>query len=363
MLFSIDEDAGTRIVGWIMPDNPSSTPHVAVFVGGKMHKVVRATVLRPLLREQGLHETGICGFVVDQQAVPDLAKLTDVELYDEATNIRIYRRRPETAKANLKLFRLETRAVPQAAMNEPFQDLFHMAFTRLEQTPEEAVRSILGIAFSPSIFCTGRLYFRTFEPLLTDRGFKCTVLVRNPFEEMAEQLLALRWAVRTPNLAYSVLHETFRPLVESLGKADVKEMTDFEGWLGTLGPAERGHLSNPLARLLTCRSSDEAIEASAVEQSLQTLSDMDVVGVEGSEQVYWDTLRAVLEIDLPPLPSLSWSRHVGELERLVRDWPAAQDLIAADAGIFSALQEAIRRTDATTEEAVVEPAAEPAVAS
>lgn len=356
MLFSIDEDAGTRIVGWIMPDNPSSTPHVVVFTGGQMRKVVRATVLRPLLREQGLHETGICGFVVDQHAVADLPDMADLELYDEATNIRIYRRRPATAKADLKLFRLETRVVPQSALNEPFQDLFHMAFTRLDRMPEEAVRSILGIPFSPSIFCAGRLYFRTYEPLLRDRGFKCSVLVRDPFEELAEQLLALRWAVKTPNLAYSVLSETYRPLVESLGKADLTEMADLQAWLGALTPFERTLIASPLARLLTCRSSDENLEAGAVEQALQTLADMDVVGHFNGVETYWDTLRAVLEIDLPPLPALTFSKQVGELEAQVRQWPAAQDLLAADVQIFADLGEAIRRTDEATDEAAVEPA-------
>lgn len=356
MLFSIDEDAGSRVVGWIMPDNPSSTPHVAVFTGGEMRKVVRATVLRPLLREQGLHETGICGFVVDQHVLADIEGAADLELYDEATNIRIYRRRPPAAKADLKLFRLETRLVPQVGLTEPLQDLFHMAFTRLDRVPEEAARAIIGIAFTPSIFCSGRLYFRAYEPLLKDRGFKCSVLVRDPFEEMAEQLLALRWAVKSPSLAYSVLADAFRPLVDSLAKADVGQMGQLEAWLGGLTPFERAQLSNPLARLLTCRSSDENPESSAVEQALQTLADMDVVGLAGTEEAYWATLGAVLELELPPLPPLVTSRQVGELSRMVREWTVVQDLISADLQIFGDLTEAARRADAAVDEAVVEPA-------
>lgn len=355
MLFSIDEDAGVRIVGWIMPDNPSSTPHVAVFVDGELRKVVPATVLRPLLREQGLHETGICGFVVDEQILPNLAQVRDLELYDDATNIRIYRRRPETAKADLKFFRLETRLVPQAALNEPFQSLFHMVFTRLDRVPEEAARAVLGIAFSPSVFASGRLHFRAYEPLLRDRGFKCSVLLRDPLEELAEQMLALRWAVKTPKLAYSVLSDAYRPLVESLGRADVQEVADLETWAGTLSPFERSLLASPVARLLTCLGSDDQLEASAVENALDTLAEMDVVGLNSDLDAYWGTLSAVLEIPLPEPPALSWSRQVKELEAQLHEWPVTQDLLAADLQIFADVTEVFGRVDEVTDEASIEP--------
>lgn len=352
MLFSIDEDAGARIVGWIMPDNPASTPRIAVFLDGALRRVINATVLRPLLREQGLHETGICGFVVDENGFPGLASVRDLELYDEATNIRIYRRRPEAAKVDLRFFRLETRLVPQAVLNEPLQTLFHMTFTRLDRIPEEAVKSILGIAFSPSVFATGRLYFRTYEPILRDRGFRCSVLVRDPFEELAEQLLVLRWAARTPNLAYSVLSEAHRPLVESLAKADLEELGDLESWLGSLTAFERSLLASPLARLLTCRGSDDPLEASAVENALDTLSEMDVVGVADQAEAYWETLAAVLEVALPPL---SWSRQTGELAQQVREWPSVQQLLAADIQIHADVGEAFERVDVGAEETPAEP--------
>jgi len=356
VLFSIDEDVGTRIVGWVMPDHPSATPRVAVFMGGEKRVVLPATVLRPLLREHGLHDTGICGFYIDEHQIPDLSQYPDVELYDEATNIRIYRRRPETAKADTKLFRLETRLFPQAGLNDPLQNFFHMTFTRLDRVPEEAVRSIIGIAFSSSIFCSGRIFFRAYEPHLRHQNFRCSVLVRDPFEELAEELLVLRWAVKTPNLAFSVLNETHKPLVNSLGKTSLDEMEDLETWLGSLNSSERRLLVSPVARLLTCRSSDEQLEETAVEAALQTLSEMDVVGLSSDVETYWETLGAVLDVNLPPLPEYSWSRQVLKLTELVREWPSAQDLLAADSQIFTDISEAFRRADEATEEAPVEPA-------
>jgi hypothetical protein len=65
MLFSIDEDTGSRIAGWVMPDNPAATPKIVAHLGLHHHGVINAFVVRPLLREQCLRDTGVCGFVVD----------------------------------------------------------------------------------------------------------------------------------------------------------------------------------------------------------------------------------------------------------------------------------------------------------
>ena len=65
MLFHIDEDTGSRIVGWVMPDNPATTPKVVIHLRPEHHVVIDAFVVRPLLREQGLRDTGVCGFVAD----------------------------------------------------------------------------------------------------------------------------------------------------------------------------------------------------------------------------------------------------------------------------------------------------------
>jgi hypothetical protein len=65
MLFGIDEDTGSRIASWVMPHKPARTPKIVVHLGPHHHGVVNAFVVRPLLREQGLRDTGVCGFVVD----------------------------------------------------------------------------------------------------------------------------------------------------------------------------------------------------------------------------------------------------------------------------------------------------------
>ena len=90
MLFSIDEDTGSRIVGWVMPDNPATTPKVVIHLGPQDHVVIDAFVVRPLLREQGLHNTGVCGFVVDENNCPGVTAAGHLEIKDADNHIFIY---------------------------------------------------------------------------------------------------------------------------------------------------------------------------------------------------------------------------------------------------------------------------------
>ncbi|MGH6935266.1 MAG: hypothetical protein ACRED2_03615, partial [Methylocella sp.] len=108
MLFSIDEDAGSRIVGWVMPDNPATTPKIVIHLGPEHHVVIDAFVVRPLLREQGLHNTGVCGFVVDENNCPGVTAAGHLEIKDADNDILIYRRRADSQLVDQKLLRVET---------------------------------------------------------------------------------------------------------------------------------------------------------------------------------------------------------------------------------------------------------------
>jgi hypothetical protein len=108
MLFSIDEDTGSRIVGWVMPDNPATTPKVVIHLGPEHHVVIDAFVVRPLLREQGLHNTGVCGFVVDENNCPGVTAAGHLEIKDADNHILIYRRRNDSQLVDQKFLRVET---------------------------------------------------------------------------------------------------------------------------------------------------------------------------------------------------------------------------------------------------------------
>ena len=68
MQFHIDQDTGTAIAGWLVPDNPAFTPEIVISVPGQDERKLEANVLRTDLKDIGLHATGMAGFLVDDRS-------------------------------------------------------------------------------------------------------------------------------------------------------------------------------------------------------------------------------------------------------------------------------------------------------
>lgn len=323
-----------------MPDNPSVIPGVTVAVDYEVVTTVRAQILRPLLREQGLHETGMCGFVVDVRNCPEIAHAQQVELFDAETNVRIYRR-PPAAAIGAKLFRLETQLLRNALLNEVFDARFHMAFTRLEALPEETIKAILGATFSGSTYASGCLYLRAYDALLRDRQFKICMSLRDPFEELAEQLLIMQWAAGRPEQSLgSVLPESFVKLSGMMPDDLFTSPKRLDNWLDGLPGALTVPLTSPITRLLTCLNADELPARHAVSEALDRLSEMAAVGFRSEPETFLLHVEAALDAKLPSLESPALSPRVHEVSEMVRQLPSARRLLAADVALYQAAKEA-----------------------
>lgn len=341
MLFNIDSDSGARIEGWIMPDNPSVTPSVMIVVAGEIAGTIKAHVLRPLLREQGLHDTGVCGFIIDAKNCPGITGANHVEIFDIDTNVRIYRRRPATADVDAKLFRLEAQLLRDATLNETLEPNFHMPFTRLESFPEETAKSILGISFSPSIYVTGRVHYRVFEPLLRDRGFKSCAYLRDPVEELAEQLLLLQWAATRPKAALKgVLHESFLDLVAVIEPESMSTLGNLERWLTGLSPRARLTLTDPMTRLLTCMSPDDRASPQALAEALDTLGELTAVGFRSDMRTFTAHLEAGLDQDFPKIETRPTAKRVTHLAAQLDKFDVVNQLLATDRELYAAARQA-----------------------
>jgi hypothetical protein len=194
MLFNIDGDLGDQVWGWVMPNNPAATPSVIAHLDAGNHVVVEASIYHPLLKERGLHNTGICGFVLNESNCRGLTTSNRLEIHEADTNLLLYRRRPDEGLINKKFFRLEPQLFRSAAVDDAFAPHFQMAYSGLELQSEETVRAIIGMPFSSSVYASGRLFWRFWEPILRDRGYMVGTLLRDPFHELAERLLILKLA-------------------------------------------------------------------------------------------------------------------------------------------------------------------------
>lgn len=328
-----------------MPDNPSVTPQILVVISGEAIATIQANVLRPLLREQGLHDTGVCGFIVDTKNCPTLAGGDDLEIFDADTNVRIYRRRPETADIDAKVFRLEGQLLRNAVLNEAMEPHFHMAFTRLDSVPEETAKSIIGIPFSPSIYVTGRVYYRAFEPLLRDRGFQTCISLRDPLEELAEQLLLLQWAATRPRSTLKgVLHEAYLDIVELMEPDVTSSSGQMEAWLLGLPPRARATLTDPMTRLLTCLSSEDRLAPQALADALDTLAECSAVGFRSDMRGFVAHIEAALDTEMPSLPGSTPSKRVVDLAGNLSRLEVVGQILSVDKELYDIARESFAAT-------------------
>jgi hypothetical protein len=336
MLFSIDEDVGERLEGWVMPDNPGITPRVIVHLNAEHHIVVEAFVLRPLLKEYGLHNTGICGFVLDDNNCPGLMSARQLEIYDADNNLLIYRRRSSGEFIDKKFFRLEPQLFRSAILDELLAPRFHMTYVALDLLSEETTRSILAIPFASSIYTEGRVFWRVWEPLLRDRGYRVGMLLRDPYHELAERLLILK-LVASPE--GGPITDALGPIVEAaaayMREVNLKDQSGLEMVLATPPQELKSILYNPLTHLLTAQNAFDAPPIPATAVALDSLADMDVIGLRDNTKPFLETVSAVLDLaeNLAAI-SLPTSETVLQFAGVLRKTPVARSLIEMDLEVY-----------------------------
>jgi hypothetical protein len=351
MLFNIDNDNGEAILGWVMPDNPSVSPRVQIGGPDLPPRVMTAQMFLAPLKNQGLHNTGVCGFLIDQTILPDIATRAHLELHDVDTGILIYRRRPRESVLPAKLARIETQLLRTRSLNEVLSPVFQMAYAGIETVPREAQNAIIGIGFTKSIYLTGRFRLRAVDTSLRDRGYTLAAMVRDPFEELAERLLLLKWATKPEGAAApTVLGTSITSILPLMSEADLSTREGIAEVARALDSSNRDLLADPLTRQLTTLEPEEPTDRLAACSALDALAEFAVVGLREDVPGFVAMLGAVLEGDIPiATPEAPIYDSVGRLTALLMDTDEARALIENDLEVYDRVKSAV--TIATRETA------------
>ncbi|BCW90493.1 hypothetical protein sos41_36630 [Alphaproteobacteria bacterium SO-S41] len=315
MQFNIDQDRGDLIAGWVLPDNPSLEPRIIARAGGR-EAIVPPSVMLSNLVDEGLHDTGRCGFEVSAAALPGLAEARDVRLYDEDSGLLLYARRGPHAYAEARLFVFDSRGADTSLVAPRFAEAFHMAYVEADQVPVETCKACIELRFTTSLYVGGPVQFKAVEPFLQGRGFRLTALLADPAE---------------------LLFATLMP-PEAAAEPDAPRR--LAAVLNRLNERQRAMLSDPLARRLTLLRHDDMLERDAVALALDALSEFDAVGVEAALPEFMALTAAVCEAD-ERLFAVAPYRPPLELSALLRREPGVQALIGQDIEIYDAVADAI----------------------
>ena len=192
MLFNIEVDEGTRIVGYLVSDAFSGSPSLRITDGQQDLLILPCREERAALVAAGRHDTGRCGFTIDEATISNLAQLDALEIYDQETNFLIYRRRPPSQVTQKRIFRLETHLFPLWHLDDELKRYFQFFYKGIERHGRETTTQLFLLNNSASLYLSGRLIFKTYDNYINDT-FNCIALLRDPYTELAERILALKY--------------------------------------------------------------------------------------------------------------------------------------------------------------------------
>lgn len=340
MHFNIDIDDGNQIVGYIVPDAASKIASLRITDGEHDLLTMPCNQDRPILVTVGRHETGRCGFVINESIIPNLPEKKSLEIYDEETNLLIYRRRAPSEVVQKKVLRVETHLFPLWGLDDALEPHFQYFHKGIERHGRETTIQFFELNNSESLYLSGRLFFKQFEGYVSG-VFSCITMIHEPYTELAERLLTLK---HVRKFSKTMLGERdsmiLGPAIE-FAEALELDATKLHRAFAAMPRDVIANLANPLTRQFSAISFDEMVTRRSVPAALRTLASCAVIGLRNEQRFF---LQQVSELLGTPLDALSPAPTFGkaaELANILRKIPEAAVLIERDLEVYDHVQSAV----------------------
>jgi len=341
MHFNLELDDKKSVVLWLAPDRPDAVPRVRVTTADGSEYVVAANQNRPHIKDAGVHDTGQCGFHLDESNVPGISASRKLTIHEADNGLMIYRRSAGSRAITGRLFRLETRIFPRNRLDAVLQPQFTMAYAGLERFSAETVRSVLDIQFTNSLYASGRLPLAAIQDQLAHRGFKTALLLGDPYREVLARLLLIQEPGQNVALAATLAPPAILARIQiALRQAPTRSVEGLARAVEGLDTAALAYLSDPLTRQLVGAVPGEALARDAAQEAMGRLAVIDAIGLETDPGEFIETICAVLRAPFAANGSMGTGPDPALSEQL-RSEAAFRRLTRYDAAIYDAVCESI----------------------
>jgi hypothetical protein len=287
----------------------------------------------------GRHETGRCGFVIDQSIIPDLPEQKTLEIYDQETNLRFYRRRSPSEVVQKKVLRVETHLFPLWGLDDALEPHFQFFHKGIERHGRETTIQFFELLNSESLYLSGRLLFKQFERYVSGI-FNSIALIHEPYMELAERFLMLK---HIRKFSKEILGErdamVFNPAVEFAEAIELDEAKLHRSF-ASMPRNVIAILANPLTRQFSTSTFDEMPTPRSVPIALRNLANFALLGVREHQELFFQQVCELLgtPLYLSPAPNIG---KVAELAHLLRHIPEAGVLIGQDREVYHHVKSAV----------------------
>lgn len=334
MLFNIEGDTGSRITGYVVPDNFTTQPTLAIRSKGETILTFQANDTREALVAAGRHGTGQCGFVIDGDLLPGLDGVADLEVAELETETLIYRRRLPH-HVGKRILRLETHLLPLWRLDECFRNSFQYAANGIEQQGRETVTQMFLLNGIDSVYLSGRILYKNYA-FYAEGGFNTILVLHHPYDEMAERLLVLRNIEKVGADKLGMRDSmALKPAVEFAAELPLDEEKALARALRRMSPEVASVLANPLVRQLTASTPDEMPGRTAITTALDELASFAIVGLRREPSTFLSAVAEMLQVEPASLPEISVIPSVESLAGKLRRSREVDRLIDKDLELYS----------------------------
>lgn len=341
MLFNVESDEGVRITGYVVPDSFSGSTALRVTERGRELMILPCEEERSALVVAGRHETGRCGFCIDEMVFPRLSECLELELYDLETGLLIYRRRKSAEILQKRVFRLEASLMPLWRLDNALERHFQYFHKSIERFGHETSTQVFALNHSNSLYVSGALIVRAYEHLLAE-DFCSVVMLRDPYMELAERLLVLKHVLNTQYAQLFGDREMIglAPAIEFAQQVE-NDVAKLRKIFPSMSKSAIARLANPVTRMLAARNVDEVPRKGAVAGALRTLSCFTIVGLREYQMEFVSQLSDLLQISVEEIPIYPDLSQAISLSRALRLVPEAEILVEQDMQVYRQVKSAI----------------------
>lgn len=272
MYFNVYSDTGGEIEGYLIPDGFSSKPSICIRAGSSLYGPFVCDIFLPGPYSHKHHDTGIVGFKINGDKIPDLPEISDLEISDADTGFVFYRRYLPHQHVPRRVFRLETQIAPHREFDNSLKSHFQFFAAGVEGFGSETVRQMLEIANQSSTYVSGRVLLKGVQPYITSETIKI-VSLRDPFYELALRLSAVS-ALKYRALTFISERDLlfFRLAIDHFGGLDFSRPDQVCEKLRTAPKEILTLFESPFTHQLVASNPSEKVSRDSVAAALDALS-------------------------------------------------------------------------------------------
>ncbi|SDO22026.1 hypothetical protein [Ensifer sp. YR511] len=346
MNFSVHQDTGSEIHGYLVPDGFSTKPIVAVRLNESSTTEIACWLYVEGAYTQGLHETGNVAFILSESNVPGISTAERVEISDVESGLIFYRR-ASLDNIPRKVLRVETSYVPHSELDLSLKPHFQFFEHRAERHGFETVRQMLEILHQPSIYVSGRILLKNYQVYI-DYNIDVTMIgLRDPFYELALRLITFsRYNLHRFAFVPERDKTIFRPVIDCFAGLDVRDEGAVRRAIRQAPKDTLSVLSSPFTQQLMAANPSEPARLDSVVGALDALSQFTLFDAGQDDTSYAKNIAELLGLPEGSVNMRPQLEAVHQLADILREIGSVSHLLESDLILYHFIQKALFRARA-----------------